>query len=51
MRSSLLASTSLQDPSTFGYTGTVQTFTADVTGLWAIEAFGAQGGSTAGFLG
>jgi hypothetical protein len=36
----------VSDPSSFGYTGSVQTFTADVTGLWGIVSSGAQGGKS-----
>jgi len=38
-------------PYEFPYTGKIQTFTAPMTGYYRLETWGAQGGSTSGYLG
>lgn len=38
-------------PYEFPYTGKIQTFTAPMTGYYRLEIWGAQGGSTSGYLG
>lgn len=36
------------DSQTFSYTGNIQTFTAEVSGLYKLEVYGAQGGAPSG---